>query len=91
MSKAETIKWKTCLFVGHEFSHHTYNGNGRNVAYFLAHGEVLQKFMYTSCTELENKVHALKPLEKVEVTFQYKRDKRELLEVESLTDCNRKG
>lgn len=86
MSKTETIKWEPCLFIGHEFSHYTYNGNGRNVAYFLAHGQVLQKFLYTSCTQTANKVHALKPLEKVSVTFCWKRDKKELLEIEPIAD-----
>lgn len=86
MSKTETIKWKTCLFVGYEFDHYTYNGSGREIAYFLAHGKILQKFMYTSCTQLANKVHALKPLEKVGITFRWKGDKKELLEIEILSD-----
>ncbi len=86
MSKTETIIWKPCLFVGHEFDHYTNLGEGRNTAYFLAHGEVLQKFMYTSCTQTANKVHALKPLEKVSVTFKWKRDKKELLEIEPIAD-----
>ena len=86
MSKTETTKWKCCLFVGHEFDHYTFNGNGRNIAYFLAHGEILQKFMYTSSTQLANKIHALKPLEKVGVTFRWRHDKKELLEIEKFAD-----
>lgn len=62
MSKREVITWEHCRFINAEFSHYTFNGNGKNIAYFLAHDTALQKFEYTSCTPLANDIYKCKVL-----------------------------
>lgn len=85
MSKKEMIEWKHCRFINAEFDHYTFNGNGKNIAYFLAHDIALQKFEYTSCTQLENDIHNCKVLAFYDVSFYWSRDKKILL---SVTPCN---
>ena len=85
MSKKEVITWEHCRFINAEFSHYTFNGNGKNTAYFLAHDIALHKFEYTSCTPLANDIHSCKVLAFYAVAFYWARDKKILL---SVTPCN---
>lgn len=85
MSKREVITWPHCRFINAEFDHYTYNGNGKNTAYFLAHDIALHKLEYTSCTQLANDIRACKVLAFYDVSFYWSRDKKILL---SVTPCN---
>lgn len=84
MSKKEVITWEHCRFIDVEFDHYTFNGNGKNIAYFLAHDIALQKFEYTSCTPLANDIIKSKHLAFYDVAFYWARDKKILL---SVTPC----
>lgn len=84
MSKKEVITWEHCRFINAEFSHYTFNGNGKNIAYFLAHDVALQKFEYISQTPLANDIHNCKVLAFYDVSFYWARDKKILL---SVTPC----
>lgn len=85
MNEREVITWPHCRFINADFSLCTYNGNGKNTAYFLVHDTALHKFEYTSCTELANNIYACKVLAFYDVTFYWSGDRKILLNV---TPCN---